>query len=205
MKVLTLVIILFTGLSLKNTVNENAWHFVKETNGVKVFYRETAGSPIREVKITTTFDADMNSVLSVLGDVKNYPKWVYGATESRILKRISPIEMNYYNKLDFPWPLDDRDIVIHTKIQQKNGLVYSVSEAAPQALPVNAGLVRMTHFNSRWTFKTDDKQVQAEYQFSSDPGGNIPTWMVNMALDQGPLKTIQNFKKLLRETEVPAN
>jgi len=173
------------------------WQFVKETNGVKVYFRETPGNPIKEVKILTTFNAPINSIISALTDVDSYPSWVYGALESRVVKRISTSEMMYYNKLDFPWPLTDRDILIHTRIIKEGDMVYSVSEAKSDELSPSNDLVRITRFKSKWAFKPIGNRVQAEYVFSSDPGGNIPVWMINLALDQGPLKTIQNFKKLM--------
>ncbi|MCR9062720.1 MAG: START domain-containing protein [Cytophagales bacterium] len=191
-----IIVIVFYLISIQQICfgQSNKWQFIKETNGVKVFYRETAGNPLKEVKIITSFKGSINSIISVLTDVNSYPLWVYGALESRVIKRISPSEMNYYNKLDFPWPLTDRDILIHTKIIKEGDIIYSISEATLEGLPRNENLVRISHFNSKWSFKPIGDSVEAEYVFSSDPGGNIPVWMVNLALDQGPLKTIQNFK-----------
>jgi hypothetical protein len=180
-----------------------SWRLAKETDDMKVYYRTVPESNINEVKITTTFNASMSTIVSVLTDVNDYPKWVYKASESNIVNRISPFEMNYYNKLDFPWPLSDRDIVVHSRISQdaKTKVVYSISEANSKLLPLKKDLVRMKEFKSKWTFTPKGASVLGEYEFTSNPAGNIPTWMINLALDEGPVRTIQNFKKLILESK----
>jgi hypothetical protein len=195
-------IYLFVGTLQAFPQNTN-WKFVKESNGVKVYYKTVEGSDIKEVKITTSFNASMNAIISVLTDVENYPKWVYGAVKSKEVSRQSAQDLNYYNKIDFPWPLSDRDIVIHTHITQdpKTKVVHSVSNANSSLVPLEKGYVRMTKFNSKWTFTPNGNNIKGEYEFSSNPGGNIPSWMVNMALDEGPVKTIQNLKKLIYSSE----
>jgi hypothetical protein len=185
------------------SAQSSEWKFVKESNGVKVYYKTVEGSDIKEVKITTSFNASMNAIISVLTDVENYPKWVYGAVKSKEVSRQSAHDLNYYNKIDFPWPLSDRDIVIHTHITQdpKTKVVHSVSNANSSLVPLEKGYVRMTKFNSKWTFTPNGNNIKGEYEFRSNPGGNIPSWMVNMALDEGPVKTIQNLKKLIYSSE----
>jgi hypothetical protein len=32
---------------------------------------------------------------------------------------------------------------------------------------------------------------------NSEPGGNIPDWLVNLAIDEGPIQTIKAFLSLL--------
>ncbi len=186
-------------LSFKIYSQEPNWRFVKEAQGIKVYYREIPQNNLNEVKIQTTFNANLSTIVEALKDVEAYPSWVYKANSSKTLKIYGPNELIYYNKLDFPWPLSDRDIAIHTKIvqDQNSKEVTSISFAVPNSIPKIQDLVRISEFNSMWVFKPINGKVQAEYTFKSNPGGNIPAWMVNMSLDEGPIKTIQNFKKIL--------
>ncbi len=192
-----LVLALFIVMNV--TAQEAKWRFVKEAHGIKVYYRDIPKHNLNEVKIQTTFNTNLSTIVEALRDVETYPNWVYKASSSKIIKRFGDNEMIYYNKLDFPWPLSDRDIAIHTKIvqDQNSKEVTSISFAVPNSIPKNQDLVRILEFNSMWVFKPINGKVQAEYTFKSNPGGNIPAWMVNMSLDEGPIKTIQNFKKIL--------
>jgi hypothetical protein len=177
------------------------WKFIKETKDVKVYYREIPNKSLKEVKIQTVFDADINTIVEVLREVSSYPKWVYKAVYSKKLKEISPNEMIYYNKLDFPWPLTDRDVVIHTKVTKGLNEAVSISYATEDPKMPKNEMVRISEFNSKWTLKQSGQKVNAEYVFSSNPGGNIPVWMVNMSLEDGPIKTIANLKKQISENK----
>ncbi len=178
---------------------ENPWRFVKETNGIKVYFRSIENSNLNEVRIQTTFTSNLSAIVEGLKDVKAYAQWVYKAANSYTVKEFSDFEMEYYNRIDFPFPLDDRDIVIHSIIQQdpQTKVVTSISYAKPLVLPENKNMVRIKNFNSKWTFTPKNNIIYGVYTFSSDPGGNIPAWLVNLSLDEGPIKTIKAFKKQL--------
>lgn len=184
-------------LPTKKTEDEKKWIFLKEKDGIKVFYHHSTKNTINEVKILTTFKTNLSTITEVFKDVESYPKWVYKAQNSNIVKKISPLEIEYYNHLDFPWPIDDREIVIHNTISQnqKTKILTSISRASNTAIPKNNKYVRITEFHSKWTFiPLNNGLINGEYIFKSDPGGNIPVWLINLSLDEGPIKTITNFK-----------
>ncbi len=202
-----LIILLFF-TSVYTFSQERPWKFVKETNGVKVYFRTIENSHLHEVKIQTTFTGNLSTIVEALKDVQAYTQWVYKAVNSYTVKEFNAYEMEYYNRIDFPFPLDDRDIVIHSIIQQnrQNKIVTSTSYAKPSVLPENKNMVRIKEFHSKWTFVPKNNLVYGEYVFSSDPGGNIPVWLVNLSLDEGPVRTIRNFKKqLLLDKYIKAN
>jgi hypothetical protein len=186
--------------SMTTFSQESTWKFVKETNGVKVYFRTIANSNLNEVKIQTTFNSNLSTIVEALRDVNAYREWVYKAAYSYTVKEFSANEMEYYNKFNFPFPLDDRDVVIHSKILQnpQNKVVTSVSYAKLDIVPENKNVVRIKDFHSKWTFIAKNNLVYGEYIFKSNPGGNIPAWLINLSLDEGPIKTIQNFKQQLQ-------
>lgn len=200
-----LVLALFIVMNV--TAQEAKWRFVKEAHGIKVYYRDIPKHNLNEVKIQTTFNTNLSTIVEALRDVETYPNWVYKASSSKIIKRFGDNEMIYYNRLDFPWPLSDRDIAIRTKIVQNSYSkeVVSVSYAEPLAVKRKGDLVRIEEFNSMWTFRPVDGHVEGEYVFKSNPGGLIPEWMVNLGLEEGPIKTILNFKKILIEGKYSNN
>lgn len=196
------IVVLFSMYPIKKAfAQQQSWKFIKETNGIKVFYREIPNKNLNEVKIQTTFDSNLSTIVEALRDVDAYPKWVYKAVSSKTLKNLGQNEVIYYNKIDFPWPLHDRDVVIHTKViqNQNSKEVTSISYAESAVLANVPEYVRINEFNSKWTFIPKNGGVAAEYVFKSNPSGSIPDWMINMSLDEGPIRTIQNFKKILIE------
>ena len=97
--------ILFLGglflLGALGAVAQGPWQFIEETDGVKVYYREAASGPIKELKLELTVDAKLSTIMAVLNDVKAYENWVFKCQEARVVKQVSDTEMYYYNEMDF--------------------------------------------------------------------------------------------------------
>ena len=178
--------------------NKNAWVLKNDKDAVKVYYRKS--SDIYELKLATSLKVPLSGVARLFDEVEKYPVWGYKIAEARLLKRVSPTEMYYYSRLDFPWPMSDRDVVLHTKLEQdpKSGAVMSVSTAAPDYVPEVKGVVRVRKADTKWTLIPGaGGWLYAEYYLHSDPGGSIPDWAINLALDVGPRETVKSMRKIL--------
>ena len=180
--------------------NTDGWIFKNEKEGVKVYYRKT--SDVYELKLITSLKVSLSGLVTLLSDVDNYPKWDYKVAESRELKKVSDHETYYYSKLDFPWPLDDRDIVVHSKMEQDpvTRRVTATSIAKPDYIPATKGVIRMRNAHTSWTLLPGPGGwTYVEYYIYSDPGGSLPDWLVNMALDVGPRETIKNIRGFVQQ------
>jgi hypothetical protein len=193
------IAILFSPIFLFSQ-SSNDWVFKNEKEGVKVYYRKT--SDVHELKLVTSLKVSLSGLVTLLSEVENYPKWGYKVSESRELKKVSANESYYYSKLDFPWPLDDRDVVVRSTIVQDpvSRRVTATSIAYPDYLPVNKGVIRMRNAKTTWTLVPGQGGwTYVEYFISSDPGGSLPDWLVNMAIDVGPRETIKNIRNFVRQ------
>jgi len=64
----------------------------------------------------------------------------------------------------------------------------------PDFVPEKKGVVRIKNSTGKWVITPGGSgQVKVEYSLHVDPGGNIPSWLVNMFAAEGP---VQEFKKL---------
>lgn len=192
----TLFILLFFGAL--HSQNPDGWIFKNEKGGVKVYYRKT--SDIYELKLITSIKSSLSGLVYLLSEVENYPKWGYKVAESRLLSHNSEKESVYYSRLDFPWPLDDRDIIMQNRIEQDpgTGKIIATSLAVPQQLAEKTGIVRITNAKTVWTIVPGTGGwLYVEYYIYSDPGGSLPDWLVNMAIDVGPRETIKNIREFV--------
>ena len=181
------------------SAQNDGWKYMKTTDGINVYTKNIDGSTLKEIKLQTHFKNKLSVVVAALQDVSSYPKWVYKASYSEKIKSINSWETIYYNYLDFPWPIKDRDVVVYNKIDQnpKTKLVVSSSFAKKGVLPAKENIFRIEDMHSQWILKPEEAGIYVEYYFSSNPGGDIPDWSINAAMDDGPIKTIQGLKKLL--------
>ncbi|RMG76619.1 MAG: hypothetical protein D6714_21120 [Bacteroidetes bacterium] len=193
-----LTAILLTATS--TTAQSGDWVLSDSDDDMTIYYREPADSPIKELKFNFTVRASLSAIVSVLEDVDNYPKWVYKLSESKVLKKVRDGEVYYYNVMDFPWPLSDRDLIAHSRIYQDpvTKVITSVSTGAPREVPEQPDIVRIKTLEIRYVIRPNDNgTVTIEYFLKSDPAGNLPAWLVNLALEHGPVETIRSFKKML--------
>jgi len=178
------------------------WVLSSQEDEMEVYYRDGEQSKIKELKFTFKVESSLSSIVALLDDVQNYSKWVYKLDEAKIIDKISDREMYYYNVVDFPWPLNDRDMITHTRIFQDptTKVVTSHSLGAPYLLKEKEEMVRIKTLEIKYIMKPNfDGSVTIDYYLKSDPAGNLPAWIINLALAYGPSESIKEFKKLLAE------
>lgn len=202
-----LLSIVFHGLSILHLQAQtgDGWVFKNEKDGVKVYYKKT--SDVHEIKLVTSVKSSLSGIIQLFNEVEHYGEWGYKISEAKLLKRVNDREFYYYSKLDFPWPLNDRDLILHTKVYQDSTTrrVTSKSYSKPDYLPETGDAVRIKTTTTQWTLVPGTGGwVYVEYYINSDPGGSIPDWLVNMAIDVGPRETIKNMRKILQEPKYQA-
>lgn len=178
----------------------NDWKLKKEVDDLKVYIRKSETSTIKEIKVQYVAEASLSNIVAVLRDVPAFHQWIYSCTEAKVLERKNDTEAIYYSKIDFPFPMSDRDFIANSKLTQnpETKEIVIIVRGNPTYLPAKEGLVRIPTLRINWHITPISlKKAIVEYHLVSDPGGWIPDWAVNMAIDKGPLNSIKNFKEML--------
>lgn len=196
----------FVGLLTLICINfahaQEEWQLKRTTNDLKVYTRNIAETGIKELRITTQFETSLSSIIALLDDVPANTDWVYTSKVAKITEQLAPNDMYYYSVSDFPWPLQDRDLIVHSVVEQDpdSKVVTSTSYAVEEKYPHQKGIVRVTIFNSKWIFTPlPGGKVNIEYTVKTDPGGNIPTFLTNMFIDKGPVATMKKMRDILAQ------
>lgn len=188
--------------SLIGSTQEIPWKHKKSEDGVEVYFRKSPDSRVNELKIKTTIDASIISVVAALRDIPAYTQWVMHCTKAEKLFAKSMVETCYYSQVDFPWPLSDRDFIAQNNLFQDPAtkIVYSKLKGVPDYLPEKPGYVRIQHLKITWKITPlNTNKVAVDYHFQSDPGGNIPAWMINLAIDKGPVGSIKKLREMVQK------
>lgn len=130
------------GLFAQNT---DDWELITDKENISIYTRLTDVSPIKQLKVKTVFETDIQTLLSILNDVENYPKWVYKCIEAERLHTISSGEFYYRTVSDLPWPVSDRDVILLTKQWKvkETGVYKTKSSAKPDFVSTVEDIVRM--------------------------------------------------------------
>lgn len=190
--------LLFFGIFIQSATDED-WKLKKEEDGINVYTRDRAGSNLKDIKVTCSYESSLSAFVYVLSQKEDYPEWIYSCSESKVLKVVSPLESYHYQVTDAPWPVDDRDLIIHQKIKQNsNGTVEIFASGSPDYIPEKRKRVRVPDYKAHWKIVPEGKNLlSVEYYISLDPGGSIPDWIINMGVTEGPFKTMKNLKERL--------
>ncbi|MBA3649562.1 MAG: START domain-containing protein [Chitinophagales bacterium] len=190
-------------ISVSFTIDKNPeWVLQKQESGILVYTRLSAGSNLKEVKVTNKVKSSLSGIVALLLDTKNYPNWIYACSEARTLKVINDHELYSYQVTHLPWPFNDRDVISYFNISQDsdNKTVRFNRTGIPDYLPPVDGKVRLPQFRSDYTLKplTADS-VLVELELHLDPGGSLPAWLLNANLVTAPYKsTVEMMKQLPR-------
>ncbi|MFT6514715.1 MAG: ribosome-associated toxin RatA of RatAB toxin-antitoxin module [Neolewinella sp.] len=181
------------------------WELTSDADDIRVYRRPSLTSSIDEVRIEATFKTTLPLFLDLISDVSRYPEWVYKCSEASTISRSLDSDLVYYARTDFPWPLQDRDLIVYSTrtTDPVSGIVTSTSTARPSLLPQKEGVVRLSTFVSVWNIiPVSDSVIRVDYHVAIDPGGKLPDWVINLGITAGPRKTMERLRELKDELVV---
>lgn len=197
------ILLILTNILLCSITSAQDWILSKDGKDLQTYYRESDKSDIKELKIVTTIAAPAITVFELLNEIDLYDDWVYRTTEARLVETYSNKSLQYYAVVDFPWPFDDREMYILSdyKISEDKKYIKTNSIAIPREdIKDREDHVRIIDMELGWTLKENDEGItEVVYVLRSDPGGAIPAWMVNLALEAGPTNTINGLRALVED------
>ena len=198
MKTLVTLLVVFSVASIL-AQNASNWEFKGEKNGVKIYHQRTDG--LLHIKLATSLKVPLAGIITMFSDISTYTDWGYKIVEAKQLRRVSNQEMYYYAKYDFPWPLSDRDIILHSKLEQnpKTKAITITNTPRPDYLPEKKGLARIRNTTTKWLFiPGNDGWVYTEQQISTDSAEGVPEWLVKLTADTGPRETAKGVQRVLQ-------
>ena len=178
------------------------WKLSKEKDGIKVFQSETKNSNYKCIKVECILEGNYDKLIAVLNNVSHHKDWVYNNKTSSIIKQVSPYEFYYYTEASLPWPMSNRDAVVHLKMDRDtlNRFLKITSNSVPDYISEKSGKVRVTSSTIRWdvTMPTTNT-INISYIFEAEPGGSIPAWVANAFVDKGPYETFKKLGDILKQ------
>ena len=190
-------------LLLLHTNDVIGWMLVQERDNIRVFVRPNPNSKIDEFRGTTTVNVGIESVLALLLEVEDQPKWMDKCIEGRVVKELGENERIFYNVTDLPWPLSDRDVVLHgkTAFDSQARIHFTFSDVKNHAKWVSkqAERVRVPLLKGSMILDSlDENHTRVTYTIKMDPGGKIPDWLANYASRSIPYRTLDNVRELAK-------
>lgn len=196
---LLFVLLPFIVLAQNSAHLDATWEFVNEKPGLKVYTRSPVHSSIKELRIKVELTGHIDTLMSIVNDANHFGNWVYKCSDSERVIAPDGYSNAYAATTDFPFPMADRELVAKSKqwIDQ-DGRYHTHTLCAADEIPNKSGIVRIQNYESRWIIEQlEEGKLIIDYVSSVDPGGKIPTWVVNLAITSGPIKTFERLIELV--------
>jgi hypothetical protein len=197
-KTLSILFFLLPHFILSGNVHAQDWEFAKEKDGIKIYTRKTNGSNLKSFKGTMDVHSTMDKVTNLVGNVKNHDWWDKNISEIKVLYFEKDKHFQYYLVYDVPWPLSDRDLVVDATVTIDPVTGKRVISAKPllNTIPEKPDVVRITNYSQTWTIiPMANGIIRLNLEGCLDPGGNVPTWLINMVITDTPLKVMRGIKE----------
>jgi hypothetical protein len=173
----------------------------KDDDGIKVYTCEESDSKFKSLRVETSLQGvTLDELKSFILDAENYINWQYNMIESKKLQHINDHEIIVRSVIHAPWPVTNREMITHVNVavRQSRGELTMVIKSIPFEYPLEKGLVRVPFSEATWHVKGEhNDQVTVQYFLRIDPGGSVPSWLVNIAMAEGPYSTFKNLKQQL--------
>lgn len=181
-----------------NARADDGWRVLKRADGVVVSERGAGTRALPELRGEIEIDAPLAAVLAVIRDVPGQTRWMHDCVESRVVARESETVSLVYNRTSAPWPVADRDAVLHTTVDARAPDAASVrfrSIDAPAVPPVD-GVVRMPKLDGEFALAAlAPARTRVVYVLDIDPGGALPTWLARRTARDLPFETLRGLRR----------
>ena len=200
-----LVFLVFAGYAMEG-IGQQDCVLKKNQDSVLVYTCHQPESKIKSIKASFTVQGKLSELTARVMDVNSYTAWQYRIIKSDILKNINERELIFHSEVSAPWPVSNRDMVAHLTAEQDKltkAVTITIRGIPDFIPPMNSEVVRVRQSLGKWVVTPLGKGLlKVEYSFVVDPGGSIPSWLVNMAAAEGPSYTFKSFKEIMKSKKV---
>ena len=191
---------------LTNTtvMSKSKWVTARVKDGITVQRLERVDNPLPAFLATGTVPGDIYDVLAVLNDVPRRTLWVAACAASVELHKTSDADRVLYHRTAAPWPFADRDAVVQInvtldRLKKKATIRFKPSRTIQHT--VSDKYVRMRIDGYYDLEQVGESETRVKYFVDADPAGWIPKWLIRLASEESPLKTIQGLRRRVKASK----
>lgn len=181
------------------------WKLAKDKNGIEVYNRSIEGSEFKEFRSEADIDANLSAIIALFNDTSVGTEWVENIDSMEELKHFSGAHTITKTFTKAPWPVKDREAIVESRISQdKDSLVVIIQQhGLPDYTPnENQHVIRVPQLEAQWILTPIDKdRTHLSYRVLTNPGGEIPAWLVNLVSVSQPYHTLLGLMKMVKNEQ----
>ena len=175
------------------------WELRKDRDGIRVYTREREESGIYMYKVITSIRMKPERVFEQVVDFRENLKYMELVDSLAFLDHRKNERYINYMRLDMPWPVKNREMVMDMKVQFSPDSIRLESDDRPDRIKYNEDIIAVEDFHEEWIIRSFGENGNTQITVTGwiNPGGSIPTWLVNMVSARTPYRFISGILKEL--------
>lgn len=207
--ILVCLLFLDAGISGQEISRDNDWELEKDKGEIKIYSRKVNQSRYKEFKGETVLDTSFTAVLGLLNDVAACKHWIHLCAESKTLSEKlgeKGFERIIYQVTDLPFPASNRDNIYKaTVIWSKNNKSVRIQlESLPDYLEKTSNIRVIDSYGEYKAEPLEGNKVKLTWKHFVNPGGRLPSFIVNILSVNIPYKSLRNFRRLVEQPQYQA-
>ena len=187
------------------SVPPSKWSKVIDEPNLAVAKASLPGVSVDAVQLMTTIDAPIDTVFAVMMAQDRAVEWVPNVGESKLLAKNGRDEIIAYSRTPSPvFLVADREVIMRGRARviaaKKQFEIVSTDVPNHPKAPKRRGVVRVRDAEIRTVLtKVGPSKTHVMQQILLEPGGSIPSWIINAASTDAPRKTAKNLAKQVKD------
>ena len=184
------------------------WKRIRSQNGIKVYQRKEPKRELPSFKGIGLVNADMYMILAVLRDGSRRKEWMSKSGVTRVLRRKSDFEAISYQQTLAPWPVSDREVVMHTQVYLRREPLEMIATFDDVKWRGSIRGVDREDFvlmpYLRWYWRLTPKgpgRTEVTYMVNTDPGGLLPNFIIRRVTRDIPYWTLIGLRKQVKRSK----
>lgn len=196
--------VVFFGLLISLSSSLCAWTLVKEDahHNLRIYTQSVDHSAMKAYRGTMRLRSSLAAPIALLQDNTVAEQWMHNVAILEVIEEVSDSERLMYMISKAPWPVKDRDSVVHTQVTQDT-TSYTVRVdviARDDVFPANDDFVRVNRMQGYWQFTPlENGYIDIVYEAHADPSGAIPAWLANTVVVDVPFYTLLGMQRMLKK------
>ena len=177
---------------------EPVWEKVKTEKGIDVFRAKfNENIAFRGIGV---IQGDAEKLISIIENPDRWENWIENFKSGKLIEKISPNHKVFFQSLNSPFPVSDRDVVYESKIFRDNPKKIRIEMKSVNHLNVPQTTdVRINIIFSRYLIeKIEAHSMKVTFENLSEAGGALPPFLVNWASSNYPITSIQGLRREMR-------
>lgn len=179
------------------------WQLIEDDEGIKVWSLAIPGQDLPGFRGITQINATVDQVMNFMLDTTKHTEWMYNCDESRIVKRYDEQHGILYNRVNAPWPVYDRDVlldIMYRYTPARTAVTFRFRTTKDFTMPVPRRVVRIPRLEGFYRlWQESPTRTNVLYQVEVDIGGDVPDRAARRYARNLPFETLEKLREKLEE------